>query len=60
MDGIELANYVRKRWPPTNIVVSSGKVSPQAGALAEDMAFLEKPYDDAKLGAVITDIISRL
>lgn len=29
MDGLELARYVRKRWPPTIVVISSGKVAPK-------------------------------
>ena len=28
MDGLALSHYVRKRWPPTIIVVSSGHYSP--------------------------------
>ena len=60
MDGIALANYVRKRWPPTIIVVSSGKAQPAPGLLAEDMAFIAKPYDEANLSRVLTDVHARL
>jgi two-component system, response regulator PdtaR len=60
MDGIELADYVRKRWPPTIIVVSSGKVVPRPHALAEPVSFLAKPYDDAELRSVIEHVKSRL
>jgi two-component system, response regulator PdtaR len=60
MDGIELARYVRERRPPTIIVVSSGKVVPQPGTLGEDVSFLAKPYNDAKLDSVIADIRSKL
>src|SRR5688572_5865336 len=31
MDGLALAHYVRHRWPPTIIVVSSGRVQPGPG-----------------------------
>src|SRR5688572_5317424 len=31
MDGLALARYVRDRWPPTIIVVSSGRGSAGAG-----------------------------
>src|ERR1700744_6286997 len=26
MDGLKLAHYVRERWPPVHIIVTSGKV----------------------------------
>lgn len=60
MDGVALAQYVRKRWPPAVIVVSSGKVRPAAGVLAEDIAFLTKPYNDIQLAEVIGEARDRL
>jgi two-component system, response regulator PdtaR len=60
MDGIALAHCVRKRWPPTIIVVSSGKVRPATGELADDMAFLAKPYHPGKLAQVLSDVAARL
>ena len=45
MDGVELARYVRKHWPPTIIVVCSGKVALEQGQLPDDIPFLAKPYD---------------
>jgi CheY-like chemotaxis protein len=60
MDGVQLANYVRKRWPPTIIVVSSGKVRPAPGLLANDMAFMAKPYDEINFDRVLTDVHARL
>ena len=60
MDGIQLAKYVRERWPPTMIVVSSGKVVPAPDALAEGIPFLTKPYDDATLLSVMDDVKAKL
>jgi two-component system, response regulator PdtaR len=60
MDGIALAQYVRKRWPPTIIVVSSGKAKPAAGVLAEDIAFLPKPYERRRLSEIIGQVRERL
>ena len=34
MDGLALSRYVRERWPPTIIVVSSGRCSPTKGEMA--------------------------
>jgi CheY-like chemotaxis protein len=41
MDGLKLAHYVRGRWPPVKIIVTSGKMDHEmpAGAF-----FLGKPY----------------
>jgi DNA-binding LytR/AlgR family response regulator len=60
MDGIALAQYVRKRWPPTIIVVSSGKTHPAPGALPEDIPFVAKPYEDHRLSEVIGHVRERL
>ncbi|MFS2153894.1 response regulator [Rhizobium sp. Rhizsp42] len=38
MDGIKLAAFVRDRWPPIKIIVTSGRVSP-VGLLAADIPF---------------------
>ncbi len=43
MDGLKLAHYVRRRWPPVKLILTSGYARP-----AEDMpigsAFVAKPY----------------
>ncbi len=60
MDGIELARCVRERWPPTIIVVASGKVDLASCLLPEGANRLAKPYDPAKLRELLTDIEGRL
>jgi hypothetical protein len=60
MNGVELARYVRERWPPTIIVVSSGKYRLNAGELADDMAFISKPHNDVDLRNVIGEVKRRL
>lgn len=55
MDGIKLAAFVRDRWPPIKIIVTSGRVNP-AGLLAADIPFFAKPYDHAR----VVDAIHRL
>lgn len=44
MDGVRLAHYVRRRWPPTKIIVVSGKDRVAEGDLPNDVAFFSKPY----------------
>ena len=60
MDGVALARCVRERWPPTIIVVSSGKMTFQPGELADDILTLAKPYDQSRLEQVIADVGARL
>ncbi|MFP3546572.1 response regulator [Rhizobium sp. SIMBA_035] len=57
MDGIRLAAFVRNRWPPIKIIVTSGRVDPR-GLLADDIPFLAKPYDHAKVVGTIRGLMS--
>jgi CheY-like chemotaxis protein len=43
MDGLKLSAYVRDRYPPIRIVITSGKNLPAAADLAASL-FLPKPY----------------
>lgn len=60
MDGLALAHYVRKRWPPTIIVVSSGRVQPRADEMPEDVPFLAKPYEQRELGTILGHVAAKL
>ena len=45
MNGIDLANIVRERWPSLRLVVTSGYAERLAAeGLRDDIAFLNKPY----------------
>jgi two-component system, response regulator PdtaR len=44
MDGLALAHYVRGRWPPVKIIVTSGYERAGNHALPVDALFVEKPY----------------
>ena len=56
MDGLALSHYVRRRWPPTIIVISSGRHRPEPDAMPHLAAFIAKPYSPAELGRVFDDI----
>lgn len=43
MDGLALAHYVRGRWPPVKIIVTSGYVKLQDDDLPKGALFVEKP-----------------
>ena len=60
MDGIELAHVIRKRWPPTILVVSSGHSRPAASALPSKTTFLAKPYQESALADVVHSISGQL
>ena len=53
MDGLKLAAAVRDRWPPVNIIVTTGMKAPRRDELPANTLFIAKPYRNAEvLGAV--------
>ena len=56
MDGLALSHYVRKRWPPTIIVVGSGRCRPSTDEMASGAVFVPKPYAPEVLTKVLDDI----
>jgi CheY-like chemotaxis protein len=60
MDGIQLAHVIRKRWPPTILVVSSGHSAPSPDMLPSATTFLPKPYPDGALAKVVQMICGQL
>ena len=44
MNGIKLAAVIRDRWPPIEIVLTSGHVMPEISSLPPRCVFLAKPY----------------
>lgn len=60
MDGLALSHYVRKRWPPTIIVLSSGNAMPAQSDLPIDVDFLAKPVGMHEMGKILEKIQLRL
>jgi CheY-like chemotaxis protein len=55
MDGLRLARAIRDRWPPIELIITSGKHRLDADQLPERGRFLPKPYDaDTLLGTIKT------
>lgn len=52
-DGMKLAAMVRKRWPPVEIIVTSGRRRIAEFDLPERGVFFEKPYDREAVIAVM-------
>ena len=49
MDGLKLAHYIRNRFPPTVLLVASGRDSISAADMPEHSAYLAKPFDPAAM-----------
>lgn len=49
MDGVKLAATVRDRWPPIDIVLTSGFVKLAAADIPDRGYFFSKPYNDSEL-----------
>jgi two-component system, response regulator PdtaR len=53
MDGLKLARFIRGRWPPIKLVVTSGHVAIRDGDLPEGGVFIGKPYTSAEISATL-------
>jgi two-component system, response regulator PdtaR len=49
MDGLKLAAAVRDRWPPIEIIVTTGRGLPNINVLPERAHFLMKPYTRSQI-----------
>ncbi len=58
LDGLELADLVRRRWPHILIVVTSGHLNPESGSLPDNAVFIPKPYGEKAPAALIQDLLS--
>ena len=57
MDGLKLAAYVRDRWPPIQIIVTSGHVSVAPEQIPAGGRFFSKPYDRPEIARAIREMI---
>lgn len=53
MDGLQLAHYVRARWPPTAIVICSANKPPDPTELPTNAYWLGKPFAPKNLELAI-------
>ncbi len=49
MDGLRLATAIRERWPPVEVILTSGHVKVDPADLPERGHFFSKPYDAGQL-----------
>jgi two-component system, response regulator PdtaR len=58
MDGIELAHYIRKRWPPVKLIVVSGKREIAPERLPSGTKFFLKPYRETSIVGAMVEMLS--
>lgn len=56
MDGLELAVAIRHRWPPIQIVLTSGKMRPADDELPEHSHFVPKPYNFSRMIGLLREL----
>jgi two-component system, response regulator PdtaR len=44
MDGLKLAHYVRGRWPPVKLIITSGRARPRTEDMPIGSGYVGKPY----------------
>ncbi len=44
MDGLKLAHYIRGRWPPVKLIITSGRERPRPEDMPFGCGFVSKPY----------------
>ena len=60
MDGLTLAHHVRHRWPPTILLVGSGRAVLDTGALPSNARFVRKPYRSGHLAEAVLSALSQM
>jgi CheY-like chemotaxis protein len=58
MNGIELAQTIRERWPGIGVVVTSGRQRLGQDDLPEEAAFLAKPYLPETVISVLRQMVT--
>lgn len=56
MDGLKLARHIRKRWPPIQLIVTSGRYRIDDADLPLRGKFVPKPYDFDRLFNVMRSL----
>jgi CheY-like chemotaxis protein len=58
MDGLRLAHAIRNRWPPIELVLTSGQMRLRNEDIPERGLFLGKPYEPSELVQVVRSLVS--
>jgi two-component system, response regulator PdtaR len=58
MDGLKLARAVRDRWPPIELILTSGYFDLPESAIPERGLFFSKPYRDHEIVSALQNFAS--
>ena len=58
IDGMKLASMIRDRWPPIEIIITSGKMKPRPEDMPARGVFFSKPYKPAEIAAELRRMAS--
>lgn len=58
MDGLRLARFIKDRWPPIQLVVSSGRDVSNYPDFPENSRFIGKPYQNRQITAAFREVLS--
>jgi len=59
IDGMRLVRFVRGRWPPIHVILTSGRVFPNEEEFPANGRFIRKPYDAGHVIAMIRDLLGQ-
>lgn len=59
MDGLKLARAVRDRWPPIELILTSGHFDVPEGDIPKGGLFFSKPYRDDEIVSALQKFASR-
>jgi CheY-like chemotaxis protein len=58
MDGLKLAGAIRDRWPPIELILTSGHVDVPESEVPERGVFFSKPYRDQEIVSALQKFAS--
>jgi two-component system, response regulator PdtaR len=58
MDGLKLAHAIRKRWPPIEVILTSGHFNLSDDDMPERGRFFPKPYRDQEIISTLHDFVA--
>src|SRR5215813_11720163 len=57
MDGLKLAHAIRKRWPPIELILTSGLFNISDDEMSERGRFFSKPYSDQEIITALSHFV---
>ncbi len=57
MDGLKLASFIRDRWPPIKLIVTSGHVPVTEAGLPSGARFFAKPFRGSQVVEAIAELV---